>query len=250
MNTCHSVTGVGRILLLCASAALCVAAGQPSQTFDVAAIRANVIGASAGTGFDFNGFRLRVTNATLQFLIRSAYGIQGEQIVGGPSWLDEDRYDIEANTGSTLTPDQFRTMLQNLLENRFELKFHRETRQMTVYSLLIEKGGVRFKEDTEGGGTRLSTDMDSGKAVLSGTRVSMDQLAGYISNKLGRLVLNRTDLKGVYDFTFTWDAGQAAGSTDPSIFAGLREQLGLQLGSAKSPVEVLVIEYAAKPSGN
>jgi len=228
------------------------AIAQPRLTFEAAAIKVNTAGASPGTGFNFDGSRLRITNATLQFLIRSAYKVQGEQIVGGPSWLDEERYDIEANTGNSqpLAPAQFATTLQNLLHDRFGLNFRRETRQLTVYSLVVEKGGSRLKENTGAGGTRLNTDMNAGKAVLTGEGVSMDQLAGYISNKLGRVVLNRTDLTGVYDFSFTWDTEQSAGSTDPSMFTGLREQLGLRLESTRSPTEVLVIEQVAKPSEN
>src|SRR5580658_1574230 len=75
--------------------------GQTPPEFDAAAIRPNMIGASAGTGFDFNGTSLRITNATLQYLIRSAYGVQGDQIAGGPTWLDSDRFDIVAKTAGT-----------------------------------------------------------------------------------------------------------------------------------------------------
>lgn len=243
-----------RIPVLCGLvvASLCTAIAQPKLTFDAAAIKINNVGAAPGTGFNFDGFRLHVTNATLQYLIRTVYKVQGEQVIGGPAWLDEDRYDIDATTGSqqALTPDQFRMTLQNLIEDRFGLRFHRETRQLTVYALMVEKGGVRMKENTDGPSTRLSTDMDSGRAVLSGSGVSMDTFAGYISNKLGRMVLNKTDLTGSYDFTFRWDAEQAPGSTDPSMFTGLREQLGLRLESTKSPVEVLVIDHVGKPSEN
>ena len=73
---------------------------QTPQSFDVPAIRPDKNGASSGTGFDFNGTNLRITNATLQYLIRSAYHIQGDQIADGPAWLDSDRYDIEAKTGA------------------------------------------------------------------------------------------------------------------------------------------------------
>jgi uncharacterized protein (TIGR03435 family) len=188
----------------------------------------------------------------LQYLIRSAYRIQADQIVGGPAWLDSDRYDIDAKTGGTekISPELFRTMLQNLLADRFGLKTHRETRQMTVYVLVADKGGTRLREDTEGGGNRLNTDRVAGKAVLTGTRVSMEQFSGYIGDKLSRVVIDKTELEGVYDFTLEWDPEQAPGAIGPSMFTGLREQLGLRLESQKTPVDVLVIDSVGRPSEN
>jgi uncharacterized protein (TIGR03435 family) len=180
-----------------ALASLCIAHAQSPQSFDAAAIRPDTIGAGPGTGFDFNGASLKITNATLQYLIRTAYRIQGDQIVGGPGWLDSDRYDIEAKTGATerIPPEQFGKMLQNLLADRFGLTTHRETRQMTVFALVVDKSGSKLKEDTEGGVNRLNTEMGSGKAILTGTRESMEQLAGYIGDKLGRVVVDETGLK-------------------------------------------------------
>lgn len=225
---------------------------QPAQAFEVAAIRPNPIGASAGTGFDFNGTSLRVTNATLQYLIRSAYRMQGDQIIGGPAWLSSDRFDIDAKTTGTekIASEQFRAMLQNLLADRFHLRVHSETREMTVYALIPDRAGSKLREDTDGGGSRFSTEMGSGKAVLTGTRVSMEQLTGYIGDKLGRVVLDKTGLKGNFDFTFEWDPEQAADGAGPSMFTGLREQMGLKLESTKAPVDVLVIDHVEKPSEN
>jgi len=137
-------------------------------------------------------------------------------------------------------------MLQNLLAVRFGLTIHRETRQATVFALVVDKSGSKFKEDTDGGGNRLNTEIVSGKAVLTGTRESMEQLAGYISDKLGRVVWDKTGLRGVYE----WDPEQLAGDNAPSMFTGLREQLGLRLESRKGPSEVLVIDHVGRPSEN
>jgi uncharacterized protein (TIGR03435 family) len=230
----------------------CIAAAQTEPSFEAAAIHPDTVGAGPGTGFDFNGTTLRVTNATVQYLICSAYRVQSDQVVGGPAWLDSDRFDIEAKTGGAekISPELFRTMLQNLLADRFGFKTHRETRQMTVYVLVADKSGTRLREDTEGGGNRLNTDRAAGKAVLTGTRVSMEQFSGYIGNKLSRVVIDKTELKGVYDFTLEWDPEQSPGETGPSMFTGLREQLGLRLESQKTPVDVMVIDSVARPSEN
>jgi uncharacterized protein (TIGR03435 family) len=230
----------------------CVTPAQTRPSFEAAAIHPDSAGAGPGTGFDFKGSSLRVTNATLQYLIRCAYRIQADQIVGGPAWLDTDRYDIDAKTGGTekISPELFRTMLQNLLADRFGLRMHHDTRPTTVYVLVADKAGTKLREDTEGGGNRLNTDRAAEKAVLTGTRVSMEQLSGYIGDKLSRVVIDKTELKGVYDFTLEWDPEQAPGDTGPSMFTGLREQLGLRLESQKIPVDVQVIDSVGRPSQN
>jgi len=133
---------------------LAKAPAQPSQAFEVAAIRPDLVGAGAGTGFDLNGTgRLRITNATMKFLVQSAYGMQSDQISGGPGWLDSDRFDIDAKTEKPekIVPEQLHTMLQNLLADRFGFRAHRETRELTVYALVADKSGPRMKENTEEG---------------------------------------------------------------------------------------------------
>ena len=112
-----------------------------AQTFEVASIHPNVTG-TEGSVIDLpETGRLRVTNATLKTLVRAAYGIQNDQISGGPKWLDTDRYDIEARTSRPITEDQDQPLLQNLLADRFRLKVHREQRELTVYGLMLAKNG-------------------------------------------------------------------------------------------------------------
>lgn len=237
--------------------ALTTAFVSPAQTqpsFEAAAIHPDPAGASAGMGFRFDGSSLSVRNATLQDLIRNAFHIQSDQIVGRPPWLDSERYDIEAKTGGAekiTSPELLRTMLQNLLVDRFKLQTHHETRPMTVFVLTADKGGAKLKENTDGGdGNQVNTDMVAGKAVLTVTRMSMGQFSGYIGNKLSRVVIDKTELKGVYDFTLEWDPEQSPGENSPSMFTGLREQLGLRLESQKAPVDVLVIDRVGRPSEN
>jgi uncharacterized protein (TIGR03435 family) len=223
-----------------------------TPSFEVAAIHPNAAGAAPGTGFNFDGTTLDVTNTTLQYLIRSAWHVQADQIVGGPAWVASDRYDIKAKTGGTekVAPVVFRAMLQNLLTDRFALRAHRDTRQMTVYVLVTDKGGTKLRENTGDGSSRLNTDRTSGKATLTCTGVSMEQFSGYIGEKLGRIVVDKTQLSGAYDFTLEWDPEQSSGENGPSMFTGLREQLGLRLGTQKIPVDVLVIHNVGRPSGN
>jgi uncharacterized protein (TIGR03435 family) len=141
-------------------------------------------------------------------------------------------------------------MIQNLLADRFSLKFHRENREQPVYALVLAKGGARLKANSDGGVGATNTSVRPGKSRMDGTAVSMELLAGYIGNRLGQIVVDKTGLSGGYDFTLEWSPDQAADSSAPSLVTALREQLGLRLEWQKSPVEVLVIDTLEKPSEN
>ena len=226
---------------------------QSPQQFEVAAIRPNLAGSTAGTSFNlFAGGRLKITNEPIKLLLRVAFELQNVQIVGGPAWLDTDRYDIEAKTGrpEKLERGQLKPLLQSLLAERFHLKFHRETRELNVYALMLAKDGPKFKPKGEGDVSAMNTHSGPGKSQVTATAVSLDLLAGYLGNRLGRIVLDKTGLNDAYNFTLEWTPDEAPESAAPSLVTALREQLGLRLESQKSPVEVLVIDSLQKPSEN
>ena len=246
---CIRFVVVGGLVALLSSEAL----GQPPQRFEVAVIRLSRSADLNGTSFElFEGGRIRITNEPVKLLIRAAFHLQNSEIAGGPVWLDSDRYDIEAKTGrpEKPNPEQLSPMIQNLLADRFSLKFHREKRELPVYALVAAKGGARLKANLDGGVGATKTSVGPGKSRLDGTAVSMELLAGYIGNRLGQIVVDKTGLSGGYDFTLEWAPNQAADSSAPSLVTALREQLGLRLESQKSPVEVLVIDALEKPSEN
>jgi uncharacterized protein (TIGR03435 family) len=229
--------------------------GQSPQQFEVAVIRPNLAGTSTGTSFNvFPGGRIRITNEPVKLLIRAAFQIQNAQVVGGPAWLDTDRYDIEAKTGGPekLEPDQMGPLLQNLLRDRFGLQFHREMRELNVHALVVEKnqknGGVKTK--AEGEDTAMNTHTGPGKSQLVGTAVSMGALASYVGNRLGHIVVDKTGLSESYDFTLEWAPDEKSDSPLPSLVTALQDQLGLRLQSQKSSVKVLVIDRLQKPSEN
>jgi uncharacterized protein (TIGR03435 family) len=244
---------IGGIVLLLSEAVR----GQSPQQFEVAVIRPSLADASAGTSFNvFAGGRLRITNEPVKLLIRAAFQIQNAQIAGGPSWLDTDRYDIEAKTGrpEKIGPDQMGPLLQSLLTDRFHLKFHREMRELTVYALVAgknQKSGGKLKAKAEGEDTAMNTHGGPGKSQqLVGTGVSMGALASYVGNRLGRIVVDGTGLSESYDFTLEWAPDEVPDSSAPALVTALREQLGLRLESQKRPVEVVVIDSLQKPSEN
>jgi uncharacterized protein (TIGR03435 family) len=225
----------------------------------------------------------------LKTLLTFAYDVREFQITGGPGWINMDRFDIvakaERSAGAENPPDdprkmteeqrktvgdQMRERLRALLAERFQLTLHRETKEQSVYALVVAKGGPKLQQAQamEGTGPRGPM-MRMGRGELSGQGVELEMLTRTLSSQLGRTVIDRTGLKGNFDFKLTWtpDPGQSAtplgggpppgadappppDPNGPSVFTALQEQLGLRLESQKGPVEMLVIDRVEKPSEN
>jgi uncharacterized protein (TIGR03435 family) len=233
----------------------------------------------------FPGGRLVVENFSLRMLMQNAYSVQPFQISGGPDWINSERYDVEAKAYGSPSGEQMTgAMLQALLEDRFKLTIHRETRPLPVYELTVAKGGAKLRHSREGSCTPYSMDSAPLSPIRSpgqpnstycGFRgfgvegldrklemagVSMAELATSLSrSELRRTVIDKTGLAGTFDVNLHWsiDPAQAMpgasadpNSTSASIFAGIQEQLGLKLESSKGPVEVLVIDHVERPSSN
>jgi uncharacterized protein (TIGR03435 family) len=182
-------------------------------------------------------------NVTLKACITWAYRVTDAE-VAGPPWLTDERFDIVARTESGKPQPE---MMQALLAERFKLVVHRESKELTVYSLVVAKNGPKLKRVDPGEG-----DTTSRRGHLTATRTSMHGLARFLGGpnvRLGRPVMDKTGLDGVFDFELTWTP---EGSKDekadapPSIFVALQEQLGLKLESQKAPVDVLVVDHIEK----
>jgi bla regulator protein BlaR1 len=238
--------------------ALCLA-GQSAPKFEVASIKPSD---PAVQGFRIQtepGGRFIATGVTVKFLIQQAYGIRDFQIAGGPGWIDTLRYDFNAKADeeSLKEPNANSLRLRDLLADRFQLRFKRETREMPIYHLVVAKGGPKMKESTVGEDGR---NMRTGRDRMLVQGINMSMLAVQLSQNLGRTVLNQTELTKTYDFSLQWTPeGQPLGPKDnetapppdgPTLFTALQEQLGLKLESTKGPVEVLVIERVEKPTEN
>jgi uncharacterized protein (TIGR03435 family) len=199
------------------------------------------------------GGRYLATGLTLKMLIANAYSVPEFVISGGPGWRDSDKYNIEAKVGSPLPPwpdsnKELALMLQSLLEDRFKLAAHRETREETVYELDVARGGVKLK--VANADEHSGFEMERGR--IHSMAVPLEYLAGNLASVLGRPVIDKTGLGGKYTYTLTYtpDDASPADITGPSLFRALQEQLGLKLESAKGRVEVLVIDHVEKPSAN
>jgi bla regulator protein BlaR1 len=184
----------------------------------------------------------RRTNSTLRTLVRTAYGIHPYQVIGGPDWADDDRFDIEAKSDAPATRDETLQKLRTLLAERFTLQVRRTTSDDAVYHLVVSNSGSKMQPAAE------STSANVRIGSYSGHRRSA-QLADYLGSIVGRPVVNRTGLEGIFniELKFSPDPNDPGGV---SVFTAVREQLGLQLVPARGPVETLEIVAARKPIEN
>jgi len=230
---------------------------------------------SIGLSF-FEGGRVTGKNQPLWEVIRSAYRIDRFRLFGGPDWVESERYNIEANAEANAIPPgpldrasvrQLQLMMQRLLEDRFKLKMHREIRELPVYELVVAKDGAKLRKADDqactGGDTSCHNFGGGPASGLNGKSVEISTVAQVLTAFLERGVIDRTGLEGTFDIHLPpWSRGSEAATravdegrepapdpNGPSIFTVIRE-LGLRLESRKAPVEVLVIDYAEKPSEN
>lgn len=196
----------------------------------------------------YNGLNVRS-------LIQIAYKMQDWAISGGPDWLESARYDVEATLPAGSTESQVPAMMQALLAERFQLATRRETREFAVYKLMVAKKGPKLKPGDTGEQWKDGA-MKGGifRGGLELHQCSMSMLAGILAGRLGRPVLDETNLTQVYDINLRWAPDDAPpGSSEaerPSLFTALEEQLGLKLESTKAPVEILVVTQISKPTAN
>jgi len=224
--------------------------------FEAVSIKPNSSGVS-GSDMNSTPGRLNAVNITPRSLLLYAFGIRESQLLGGPDWLDKERFDLAAVTGTPI--DLNRTTLppylQSMFADRFHLKFHRDTRESPVYSLVVAKGGPKLTPHSGEallGGTQPGTGVHSraGKASVNAKRTTMKRLAEVLGQQTDRFVIDHTGLSGEYDFDLKWSTDLTADAEDPSIFTAIQEQLGLKLEPAKGPVEVIVIDSVERPSEN
>jgi uncharacterized protein (TIGR03435 family) len=233
--------------------------------FDVATIKPSEPG-TPGQSITVQGRRFATHNQTVASMMTFAYGLHPDQIVGGPQWMKDDRFEITAEPEGTGTPNdkQWRAALAKLLVDRFNLTFHRDKKELSVYALTVLKTGSKLtKNETDVNG--LPGLFFRGLGVFPVRNATMGDFAGTMQAVvLDRPVLDQTNLQGRYDFTLLWtpDETQFGGrggqvpppadpaSAPPGLFTAIQEQLGLKLEATKAPVEVLVIDKLEKPSAN
>ena len=236
-----------------------------NPVFEVATVKPSKPDAQ-GIGLTINPSNLMNTmNTPLSFLMAFAYGVQAKQIVGGPAWLESEKYDITAKADIPGQPNdrQLKAMLQKLLAERFQLTFHREKRELSVYSITVTKTGAKLTESKNNPNSLPGLGF-RGAGDLMVVNATIAEFAGLMqSTVLERPVVDQTGLAAKrYDFQLKWtpDASQFGGrggrpapegaDAPPDLFTAIQQQLGLKMEATKAPVDVLVLDKVEKPSEN
>jgi bla regulator protein blaR1 len=229
-------------------------------------------------------------DATVQVLMLYAYGVQPFQLAGGPSWLTLDHYEIEAKANVSANRDQIFRMLQSLLEDRFQLKTHREMKELPVFALVSNRGGFKLPAPRDGacvdspadaavawvGAGRMAApgelppakgqcgsaiiSVNSSGAQMRGGKIPMSELVRMLSMLLNRSVLDKTGFATLFDVQLDFVPDETTPAMPPpppdsgisgvSIAQALQQQLGLRLEPTRGPVDVIVVDKVERPSAN
>jgi uncharacterized protein (TIGR03435 family) len=237
--------------------------------FDVASLR------PSKPGNDRQGYGIRplpggqsyeAWNCPIKVMLMAAYRVKAEQIVGGPMWIADERFDMMAKAERSSNPEELHAMLVNMLVDRLNLKFHKEKREMPMYALTADKGGPKMTSHDSANAGDVWIDVNvtgATKVAMKSTYSPMDYFAFRLGTMLDRPVVDLTGLKGGYDFTleYTQDLppglnpnallnGAPVDTSGPNIFAAVKRQLGLALKAQHGLVDVLVIDHADRPADN
>ena len=217
--------------------------------------------------------RFSAVNVTTRQFVEAAYKIEPFKVQGGPAWIAASRFNIDATIPTDAVvvqargmPDAIRLMMQRLLADRFRFVAHLEQKQQTVYALVVARPhgelGPGLRQSFADCASLVAAARQGAPAPpssLCGVQYApgrlvvgaylMAQLADTLASSMQQVVVDHTELKGVYDIDLAWAADQATDS-GPSLFTALQEQLGLKLQPTKAAVDVLVIDHIEKPTPN
>jgi uncharacterized protein (TIGR03435 family) len=254
---------MNRVSVILATLTVFFSAAALSQTapgppaFEAASVRLSKdVRVSPSIGPSPGGERFAARNMPLLWLIATAHGVSIRQVSGLPETFPYKSYDIQAKSTQPASREQMMRMLQSLLEDRFKLRLHRQSKDLTVYVLRAGKGGPKLEENRDG--AELEARKTSGSKSTY-RNFPMSLFANILSGAVDDTVVDQTGLTGSYDFTFEYtpervgqgvkDGREPAPNPDgPSIFTALQEQLGLKLESEKTTVEFLVVDHIEEPT--
>jgi uncharacterized protein (TIGR03435 family) len=236
--------------------AICVLAGigsaqTPSElpsletarlAFEAASVKPNNSGNGVSMMNPNRGGSFIARNSSLRGLISAALGVPYAQI-SGPTWMANQGFDIYAKRPAGARTDDWKPMLQALLEDRFHLQTHRETREESVYFLVLASGVLNAPAFDPTAPNPTPPSVPGGIAMLM-TNGRLSQFAASLSHILGRPVVDRTGIDGRFHLMLKYD--NRTEPEGPDIFQALRGQLGLKLESGKSLVDILVVDHVDK----
>jgi uncharacterized protein (TIGR03435 family) len=247
------------VLALCdvVQAGRACAASQNTMRFETVSIHPHKL-----TGDDpsnrqmLPGGRFVATATTVKTLLRVAFRTDDNQMGGVPGWASDELFDINGvveNRAEIKSPEQFQQLLLSLLEERFALKYHRESEEATVYRLELNKAGrpgAGLKPSDPDEKPSMVTNSNGVVTTMRVTDASMADVAAALRRQAGRPVEDHTGLQGKYDFEIRWSNDETADSQAPPLITVLKEQLGLRLTSAKGTTEKIVVDTISQPSPN
>jgi len=207
---------------------------------------------------NFKGRQFVMMNRTVQGMLLFAYGLHKKELEGAPGWVETERWDAQGLPDVPGHPSlkQMQSLMRKLLEQRFGLKVHKETKELAVYAITVGKGGEKISPSAgDPNGTPSENENSNGGIVtMRMTNMTMAEFAPDLAFFLERPAVDQTGLTGRYDLQLKWTADESKAPTDgtapPGMFTAIQEQLGLKLEPAKAPVEVLVIDAVERPSAN
>jgi uncharacterized protein (TIGR03435 family) len=253
----RALTGVGFVAII--SGAVVGLFAQTRPVFEAADIYRSARAMNPYTfvsGGVLRGARYDLRKATVLDMIQVAYGIQPEMILGGPNWLEFDRFDIAAKAPPASSPEAVRLMLQSLLADRFKLVLHKDTRLMPAYVLTQGKSKPKLKEAAGEGNPECKRQPQPG--VYSCRNMTMAAFAAWLHGSAADYlidpVVDSTGLEGSWDFDLKWNYRSEtlqSSAERTTIFDAVEKQLGMSLTLQKAPAPVLVIDHVnEKPGGN
>jgi uncharacterized protein (TIGR03435 family) len=205
---------------------------------------------------------------TLKSYIITEYKVKDFQVIGGPSWIDATTYEIvgklERKTevptglnrsgGDGLAEEQLHIALQSLLADRFQLKLHRGSKEMSGYALTVVKGKLNLPPATDNGACGTSSNADGSGRKLIATCIDMTRFASLLTRVLRQPVFDQTAIHGLYSFGLRWATDDLVNADTSlqvdSLFSALRDQLGLRVEPKKASMEIIVVDRAERPSDN
>jgi uncharacterized protein (TIGR03435 family) len=254
------------VILILASTLTVVSAqnSTPSSSapaFEVASVKLNASGSYSSTTQQLPNGSLQMVNVHLKSMVAYAHDLRPRQILGGPNWIESDRFDVLAKAPDSDDGRQMRSMMRALLADRFKLVTHTEIQEQPVYALVpvrrdgrlgpLLKPSTRDCSSVQARPCGVNMTSDGRGATMQAQAVSLADLAGTLAGVVDRIVVDRTGVVGAFDvdlrFTREGVPGGVAGDA-PSVFSALQEQLGLKLETTRGPVEVLVIDSVERPT--
>jgi len=214
--------------------------------------------ANGNSSIGMKGSQFALVNRTVEAMLQAGYGVQKTQIVGAPHWIETERWDVQGVPDVPGRPSlkQMQSLIRKVLAERFGLKLHRESKELSVYAITVAKGGEKMARSVgdPNGVPDENDSQNNGLVTMRVTNMSMGELAMIFQFFLDRPAVDQTGLAGRYDFQLKWTVDEsrapADGSAPPGLFTAIQQQIGLKLEAVKAPAEVLIVDEVKRPSEN